>query len=95
MDAVHTEMVKLTDLPNIGKSLAADLKLLGITKPRQLAGKDPYKMYSKLASMTGGYQDPCVLDTFIAAVRFMEGGPATPWWEFTAERKRELEKRGL
>jgi hypothetical protein len=28
-----------------------------------------------------------VLDTFIAAVRFMEGAPPHPWWHYTAERK--------
>ena len=33
------------------------------------------------------------LDTFIAAVRFMEGEPKKPWWKYTAERKRELARR--
>jgi Pathogenicity locus len=34
-----------------------------------------------------------LLDTFIAAVRFMEGEPKKPWWKYTAERKRELAAR--
>jgi hypothetical protein len=29
-----------------------------------------------------------VLDTFMSAVRFMEGAPALPWWHYTPERKR-------
>jgi hypothetical protein len=33
------------------------------------------------------------LDTFIAAVRFMEGEPKRPWWKYTAERKRTLANR--
>ncbi|HSH95895.1 MAG TPA: helix-hairpin-helix domain-containing protein, partial [Roseimicrobium sp.] len=37
--------------------------------------------------------DPCMLDTFIAAVRFMDGGPKKPWWAFTKERKAELARR--
>jgi hypothetical protein len=28
-----------------------------------------------------------VLDTFISAVRYMEGGPVQPWWHFTRERQ--------
>jgi DNA transformation protein len=36
---------------------------------------------------------PCLLDTFIANVRFIEGGPKKPWWKFTAERKREMAAR--
>jgi hypothetical protein len=40
--------------------------------------------------------DPCVLDTFIAAVRYMEGAPNTPWWHYTPERKRALaEMKGI
>jgi Pathogenicity locus len=37
--------------------------------------------------------DPCLLDTFIAAVRYMAGEPKKPWWKYTAERKRELAAR--
>ena len=54
---------------------------------------DPYAMYDPLCRLTGVRHDPCVLDTFIAAVRYMEGGPKKPWWAFTAERKRELAAR--
>lgn len=42
---------------------------------------------------TGKRHDPCLLDVFIAVVRFMDGEPAKPWWKYTTERKRELEKR--
>jgi hypothetical protein len=28
-----------------------------------------------------------VLDTFMAAVAFAEGGPPLPWWAFTEARK--------
>jgi hypothetical protein len=50
-------------------------------------------MYDDLCRITGHRHDPCVLDTFIAAVRYMEGGPQVPWWEYTAERKREMVAR--
>ena len=86
--------VVLEDLPNVGPSVAADLRRIGIRTPQALAGRDPYALYTKLNRVTGTRHDPCVLDTFIAAVRFMEGAPAAPWWHYTAERKAALAARG-
>ena len=87
------EIARLEDIPNIGPSIAADLRQLGITSPADLPGRDPYAMYDDLCRITGQRHDPCLLDTFIAAVRFMEGSPKKPWWKYTAERKRELAAR--
>ena len=67
--------------------MARDFELLGIAQPVELAERDPKELYDDLCVRTQSRQDPCVLDTMIAAVRFMQGGPAVPWWEFTAERK--------
>jgi nucleotidyltransferase/DNA polymerase involved in DNA repair len=64
--------------PNVGKAIAADVRALGIRTPRQLRRKDPYALYDRLNRLTGVRHDPCLLDTFIAAVRFVEGGPARP-----------------
>jgi hypothetical protein len=82
--------VTLEDLPNVGPAIAADLRGIGIARPAQLKGKDPYALYARLNRITGVRHDPCVLDTFIAVVRFVDGGPAQPWWACTAERKRTL-----
>jgi hypothetical protein len=49
-----------------------------------------YAMYDDPCRIKGQRHDPCLLDTFIAAVRFMEGEPKKLWWKYTAERKREL-----
>ena len=87
------ECRELEDLPNIGPKMAADFRRMGITKPKQLAGKDPYELYEKLCRLTGTRQDPCVLDVFIAATRFVAGDPPRPWWHYTAERKRRLAGR--
>ncbi len=78
---------RLEQLPNIGPSLAADLRLIGIGSPADLRGKDPFVLYQKLCAATGQRQDPCVLDTFMAATDFMRGAPAAPWWAYTAQRK--------
>jgi hypothetical protein len=82
-----TECDCLEQLPNIGVSLAEDLRLIGLTHPRDLVGQEPLAMYQALSRATGRRQDPCVLDTFIAAVAFMGGEAPHPWWHYTAERK--------
>ena len=76
-----------------GPAVAADLRQLGINSPAELLGRDPYAMYDDLCRISGQRHDPCLLDTFIAAVRFMEGGPKKPWWKYTAERKKVLATR--
>ncbi|HKX95396.1 MAG TPA: helix-hairpin-helix domain-containing protein [Methylibium sp.] len=78
----------LEQIPNIGPSLAADLRSIGIERPAQLARQDAYQLYRALCERSGQRQDPCVLDTFLAAVDFMRGAAAAPWWHYTAERKR-------
>jgi len=87
------DILRLDDIPNVGPAIAANLRQLGIEWPAELPGRDPYAMYDDLCRITGQRHDPCLLDTFIAAVRFMEGEPKKPWWKYTAERKRELAAR--
>ena len=79
---------RLTDLPNIGQSMAKDFELIGINRPEQLVGQDPLQLYERLCVACGVRQDPCVLDTFISVTRFMSGDDPQPWWAYTKERKR-------
>ena len=81
------ECQALEQLPNIGPSLAEDLRSIGITRPADLRGKDAVALYQQLCAATGQRQDPCVLDTFMAATDFMRGAQAAPWWHYTAQRK--------
>jgi hypothetical protein len=83
---------RLVDLPNIGKAIAKDLQSIGIDHPRKLIGKDPFVLYNELCTLSGKRHDPCVLDVFMSAVHFMEGGKPLPWWAFTDERKKHLGK---
>ena len=80
----------LTDLPNIGKASAADLRLLGINKPSDLIGRSPAEMYKDLCEKTGVRHDPCVMDVFMSITRFMDGDEPRVWWAYTAERKKIL-----
>jgi len=83
-------VVRLEDLPNIGKAGAADLRRIGILSPGQLVGQSPLQMYDTLCAKTGVRHDPCVIDVFMSAVRYMEGAEPLPWWSYTAQRKRLL-----
>ncbi len=83
---------QLTDLPNVGKATAADLRLLGIHSPEQLAGECPIRMYESLCQKTGHRHDPCVIDVFMAITSFMNGEVPRSWWEFTATRKSTFNK---
>jgi hypothetical protein len=84
----RARLARLTDLPNVGPSVARDLELLGFRAPLDLVGRSPFELYERLCSQTGQRHDPCVLDTFMSITRFLDGEPARPWWAFTEERKR-------
>ncbi len=81
------QCLALEQLPNIGPSLAASLRSIGILAPVELQSCDAHALYRRLCAVTALRQDPCVLDTFMAAIDFMEGAPARPWWHYTPRRK--------
>lgn len=90
----RTRVATLTDLPNIGPACAKDLRLLGIERPSQLGGRNPFEMYRLLCEKTASRHDPCVIDVFMSVTRFMAGEEARPWWAYTQERKQLLHPIG-
>lgn len=84
------EAVSLESIPNVGAAVAGYLRQVGIRTPDDLKGQDPYVLYQQLCTQTSTRHDPCLLDTFIAATRFMAGEPPLPWWRYTEARKRTL-----
>lgn len=86
----RARIARLEDLPNVGPAIALKLRQLAIRAPLDLAGRDPYELYAQLNRRTGVRHDPCLLDVFISATRFVAGAPARPWWAYTAERKKHL-----
>ena len=60
---------------------------IGIHHPARAGARDAFVLYQALCSATGKRQDPCVLDTFMAATDFMRGAAPAPWWDYTAQRK--------
>jgi DNA transformation protein len=81
---------KLEDIPNIGKSIASDLRAIGILHPQQLAAHKPLATYFALAERMGHRHDPCVLYVLMAAQHYLERGDAVPWWKFTEQGKKLL-----
>jgi hypothetical protein len=93
MKATRASEVRVfTDIPNVGPAISADFKVLNINTPAELKKQDPFNLYQKLCRTTGTRHDPCVLDTFMAAVDFMNGAPAKPWWHYTSLRKKRFSK---
>jgi len=84
---------KLDKLPNIGKAIAKDLQSIGLDHPRKLIGKNSFELYEELCTKSGQNHDPCVIDVFLSAIHFMEGGEPFPWWSFTDERKKHFTEK--
>jgi hypothetical protein len=85
----HTEVKELQDIPNVGPAMVRGFGRLGIVFPADLVHKDPLTLYYAMCKIAGVRQDPCVLDTCIAAVDFMNGAPARPWYYYTKARKKD------
>jgi hypothetical protein len=82
----------LGDLISIGPAMLRDFELLGITSVRELARQNPQRMYKKMERATGRRQDPCVLDTFCAAVAQAKNprlaAEKCQWWWWSRRRKK-------
>ena len=60
----RSDFTKLEQLPNVGPATAGYLKRVGVTRPMQLVGRDPFALYDELCRVVGVQYDPCLLDQF-------------------------------
>ena len=79
---------QLGELISIGPAMLRDFAQLKIHSVAQLARQNPRRMYERLNRLSGQRQDPCVLDTFCAAVAQAKN-PQLPaeqcqWWYCSA-----------
>jgi hypothetical protein len=81
------DLAPLTAIPNVGPKIARKLLGLGVRGLDDLRGRDPEELFARLCAMDGRRHDPCLLDTFAAAVEYADGGPPRPWWELSRERR--------
>ncbi len=77
----------LRTIPNVGPAIARKLERLDVATVADLRGRDGEELFERLCALDGQRHDPCLLDTFMAAVDFADGGPPRPWWEYSRERK--------
>ncbi len=77
---------ELEQLPAIGPRMAAVLRRLGVKSIKDLARRDPERLYSRLCEITRQRQDPCVLYTFRCAVYAARTPDPDPqllkWWNW-------------
>jgi hypothetical protein len=82
---------ELLDLVSVGPAILKDFEMMGIHTVAELSKQNPKRMYDTLCRLTGQRQDPCVLDTFAAAVAQAKN-PRLPaaqcqWWYWSRKRK--------
>lgn len=78
----------LRSLMNIGPAIEGYLVGLGVRSIRELAKQEADTLYRRLQHRWGRPVDPCLYDTFCAAIHDARTGEKTPWHAWTAERKR-------
>ena len=86
--------IDLRALPNIGPAIAQKLIRLGIEQLGDLRGQDPERLFRQLCDLDGRRHDPCLFDTFVAAVDHANGAPARPWWYYSRQRKASVARAG-
>jgi nucleotidyltransferase/DNA polymerase involved in DNA repair len=102
--ASRTARDELQTIPGVGRSVAQDLRDLGIQTVADLRGADPEALYARLCALRGQHIDRCMLYTFRCAVYFASETEHDPerlkWWHWkdvpeasTADRRRQFWSR--
>ena len=76
----------LENIPGVGKSIAKDLRAIGVNCQSCLKGKSPERLYEKLCKLRGQHIDRCMLYTFRCAVYYVKTRKHDPeklkWWNW-------------
>ena len=76
----------LESIPGVGKSIAHDLRDLGIYKVNDLVSQSPEALYDDLCRIREAVIDRCVLYVFRCAVYYAENDHPVPdllkWWNW-------------
>lgn len=90
-ERIHLSERRLEDLVSVGPAIRTQLSLLGVESVPELARRDPEVLYRQLCRKTGTRVDPCVLDTYHAAVQQARNPLLPPeqcvWWYWSRKRK--------
>jgi len=81
---------ELRKIPGVGKSIAQDLRNLGIDSVQELKDKDPEELYDRLCDQQGVKIDRCMLYVFRCAVYYASTQTHDPellkWWNWKDKR---------
>ncbi|OHB68113.1 MAG: pathogenicity locus [Planctomycetes bacterium RBG_13_62_9] len=81
-----TEPDELEQIPGVGKSIAEDLRNIGVASVEQLKGKDPEVLYRKLCNFKASPVDRCMLYVLRCAVYYASQEDPDPellnWWNW-------------
>ncbi len=88
---------ELEDIPGVGKSIARDLRRIGITSAGQLKGRNPEKLYRRLCDFKASPVDRCLLYVLRCAVYYASTPDPDPellnWWNWKHEDGRPRRQR--
>lgn len=77
---------ELEQIPGVGKSIAGDLRHLGITSVDQLKSQDPERLYERLCQFKASPVDRCMLYVLRCAVYYASTLDPDPrllqWWNW-------------
>lgn len=80
---------ELEDIPGVGKSIAGDLRRIGITSAGQLKGRNPERLYQRLCDFKASPVDRCLLYVLRCAVYYASTPDPDPnllkWWNWKHE----------
>ena len=96
-DVTMKDQRELKDLDGVGTAMLRDFQLLKVRNVKELARRNPERLYEDLCRLTRQSQDICVLDVFRCAVA-QARNPRLPaaqrnWWYWSRIRKGKMEKR--
>lgn len=81
-----TRQDDLRRIPGVGKSIAQDLRDLGVMRVDDLHNRDPQALYDALCELRGAPIDRCMLYVFRCAVYFASEERHDPellkWWNW-------------
>ena len=86
----QSSLKDLEQIPGVGKSIAQDMRNIGIRSVGQLKGRDPEKLYQKLCDVKASPVDKCMLYVLRCAVYYASNTEHDPellkWWNWKGNR---------
>jgi len=86
-------------IPGVGKSIARDLRHLGITSAGRLKGRNPERLYQRLCRYKASPADRCMLYVLRCAVYYASSSDPEPellkWWNWKDRAEKPRSERRI